>query len=369
MFAIGRNHPAVREALNERARRATCPISCRWTSRCSPACSPNACSASCPSSTRCSSPIPAPRRSRPRSNSRARATGRPGIVYCSDAFHGLTYGALSMNGDNDFPQRLRAAVRRAASKFPSTISPRSSARWRRGRCAAFIVEPIQGKGVNMPDRRPISPTRRGFAANTARCSSPTKSRPASAAPAASSRSSIGDVEPDMVLLAKALSGGHVPVGAVLTRKSHLRQGVQPHGPRRRAWLDLRQERSRHGGRHRHARSARIGTAHRQCARAPARGCSRTSRRMAQRYELVKAVRGKGLMIGVEFGPPQSLEAQGGVERARGREQRPVLPADHHSAVQASTRSSLRSPATAAIRSSCCRPLIDRRRLRLDRARL
>ncbi len=28
-----------------------------------------------------------------------------------------------------------------------------------------------------------------------------------------------NVEPDMVLLAKALSGGHVPVGALLTRKS------------------------------------------------------------------------------------------------------------------------------------------------------
>jgi ornithine--oxo-acid transaminase len=29
--------------------------------------------------------------------------------------------------------------------------------------------------------------------------------------------------------------------------------------------------------------------------------------MAQRYELVKTVRGKGLMIGIEFGPPQSLK--------------------------------------------------------------
>src|SRR5256886_14498330 len=27
------------------------------------------------------------------------ATGRPGIVYCNHAFHGLTYGALSLNGD------------------------------------------------------------------------------------------------------------------------------------------------------------------------------------------------------------------------------------------------------------------------------
>src|SRR6478672_11603573 len=30
------------------------------------------------------------------------ATGRPGIVYCSHAFHGLTNGALSLNGDDIF---------------------------------------------------------------------------------------------------------------------------------------------------------------------------------------------------------------------------------------------------------------------------
>ena len=30
------------------------------------------------------------------------ATGRPGIVYCRQAFHGLTYGSLSVNGDPVF---------------------------------------------------------------------------------------------------------------------------------------------------------------------------------------------------------------------------------------------------------------------------
>ena len=65
-----------------------------------------------------------------------------------------------------------------------------------------------------------------------------------------------NVEPDMVLLAKALSGGHVPVGALLTRKSHLRQDLQPDGPRGRARLDLCEERSGDGGRHRHARGDR-----------------------------------------------------------------------------------------------------------------
>ena len=56
------------------------------------------------------------------------------------------------------------------------------------------------------------------AASTALCSLPMKSRPGSAAPAVSSPCEHWGVEPDIVLLAKSLSGGHVPVGAVLTRK-------------------------------------------------------------------------------------------------------------------------------------------------------
>jgi len=30
------------------------------------------------------------------------ATGRPGILHCAHSFHGLTYGSLSMNGDDIF---------------------------------------------------------------------------------------------------------------------------------------------------------------------------------------------------------------------------------------------------------------------------
>jgi ornithine--oxo-acid transaminase len=77
------------------------------------------------------------------------ATGRPGLVFCDHAYHGLTNGALSLNGDAVFrdgfepllpdciciPFNDLAALERALSSR---------------KIAAFIVEPIQGKGVNMP---------------------------------------------------------------------------------------------------------------------------------------------------------------------------------------------------------------------------
>ncbi len=38
------------------------------------------------------------------------ATGRRRIIYCDHAFHGLTTGSLSVNGSEEFRQRLRPAA-------------------------------------------------------------------------------------------------------------------------------------------------------------------------------------------------------------------------------------------------------------------
>jgi ornithine--oxo-acid transaminase len=78
------------------------------------------------------------------------ATRRPGIVYCSHAFHGLTYGSLSLNGDENFragfgpllPQCFEIAFNDLAA-LEQALASRS--------IAAFIVEPVQGKGVIIPD--------------------------------------------------------------------------------------------------------------------------------------------------------------------------------------------------------------------------
>ena len=111
----------------------------------------------------------------------------------------------------------------------------------------------------------------------------------------------------MVLLAKALSGGHVPVGAVLMRKwifdkvfNRMDRAVV-HGSTFSkndlamaagiATLEVlkAERRDRERGADGRAAGARA------CPRSPSS------------YELLKDVRGKGLMIGVEFGAPSSLK--------------------------------------------------------------
>jgi ornithine--oxo-acid transaminase len=114
-----------------------------------------------------------------------------------------------------------------------------------------------------------------------------------------------NVEPDVVLLSKALSGGHVPVGALLTRKNifdkifNQMDRAVVHGSTF-AKNDL-------------AMAAGIATlevleAEKLIDQAAKRGAELrlALTRLVPGYELMKEVRGKGLMIGVEFGQPKSL---------------------------------------------------------------
>jgi ornithine--oxo-acid transaminase len=231
------------------------------------------------------------------------ATGRPGIVYCDHAFHGLSYGALSLTGDQNFRAGFGPLLPDCTSIPFNDLAALEKALSTR-QVAAFVVEPIQGKGVNMPSDEFLP----GAAALCRRYGT--------LLVADEIQTGIGrtgrflacehwNIEPDMVLLAKALSGGHVPVGAVLTRK-HVFDKV----------FNQMDRAVVHGstfGKNDLAMAAGIATlevikAERLVENAARRGAELrlALTRMVPGYELMKEVRGKGLMIGVEFGPPKSL---------------------------------------------------------------
>jgi ornithine--oxo-acid transaminase len=231
------------------------------------------------------------------------ATGRPGIVYCSHAFHGLSYGALSLTDDPNFRlgfEPLLPGCTPIAFNDLAALERALSSK----QVAAFIVEPIQGKGVNLP-------TDEFLPGALSLCR-----KYGTLLIADEIQTGIGrtgkflavehwNVEPDMVLLAKALSGGHVPVGALLTRKNifdrifNQMDRAVVHGSTF-AKNDL-------------AMAAGIATldvikAENLIEKAAKRGAElqMALTRLVPGYELMKEVRGKGLMLGVEFGPPKSL---------------------------------------------------------------
>jgi len=232
------------------------------------------------------------------------ATGRAGIAYCSHAFHGLTYGALSLNGDEVFRRGFEPLLPDCVCVPFNDLAALDRALSGR-RIAAFVVEPIQGKGVTLPNEDYLKGVqdlcRRHetlFIADEIQTGIGRTGRFLA--------SEHWDVEPDMVLLAKALSGGHVPVGAVLMRKwvhdkmfNRMDRAVV-HGSTF-AKNDL-------------AMAAGIATLEVLKAERVTENAARTGDRLLRElsalkgnYELLKDVRGKGLMIGIEFGTPRSLK--------------------------------------------------------------
>ncbi|MGI4813704.1 MAG: aspartate aminotransferase family protein [Janthinobacterium lividum] len=231
------------------------------------------------------------------------ATGRAAVAYCSHAFHGLTYGALSLNGDaiyRDGFGPLLPECREVAFNDLAALD----ALLRKRDVAAFIVEPVQGKGVHLPAADYLAEAlklcrRYGtlFIADEIQCGLGRTGRFLAL--------EHWGIEPDMVLLAKALSGGHVPVGAVLGRAAIFDKVFDR--------IDRAVVHGSTFAKNDMAMAAGIATLEvleneRLIEHAAQMGTRLLARfqPMVGRYEMLKEVRGLGLMLGLEFGAPRSL---------------------------------------------------------------
>jgi len=232
------------------------------------------------------------------------ATRRSKIVYCEHGFHGLTYGALSLNGEEMFRRGFEPLVGDCVA-VPFDDLEAMARVLSAGDVAAVIVEPIQGKGVIIPADGYLP----GVAALCRRHGALLVADEIQTGLGRTGRFIACEhwgVEPDMLLLAKALSGGYVPVGAVMCRRwifdkvfDRMDRAVV-HGSTF-SKIDL-------------AMAAGLATLavieeERLVEQAAHRG-ERLIEGLRARLagnEFVKTVRGKGMMIALEFGPPRSLK--------------------------------------------------------------
>jgi ornithine--oxo-acid transaminase len=228
------------------------------------------------------------------------ATGRSRILYAEHAFHGLTLGSLSLNGDENFREGFGPFV---PGCEPVAFGDRDALRdaLSSGEVAAFIVEPVQGKGVN------IAPE--GYlAAAQALCREHGALFVCDEVQTGLGRTGRffalehWGLDPDMICVAKALSGGFVPIGGVLVSAA-VRDRV----------FDGMERGVRHGstfGGNDMAAAAGIATLRvlereRLVERAASLGelLLGLTRPLVERYEIVRDVRGLGLMWAIELGPP------------------------------------------------------------------
>ena len=231
------------------------------------------------------------------------ATRRSKIVYCEHGFHGLTYGSLSINGDESYKEGFGTLLPDTVRIPFDDLDALENAL--RGRdVAAFFVEPIVGHGVLIPSDDYLP-------AAAALCK-----KYGTLFVADEVQTGLGrtgrflalehwGVEPDLVLMAKSLSGGFVPVGAVACRKWVFD-----------AVFDRMDRMAVHGStfsKNNLAMAAGLATLEvldeeRLVENAALVGGQILDdlRALIPRFEFLKEVRGKGLMIALEFGRPSSL---------------------------------------------------------------
>ena len=231
------------------------------------------------------------------------ATKRPRILHADHSFHGLTNGALSLNGGAEFRAGFGPLLP-GCDAVPFGDLQLLERELRRGDVAAFVVELIQGKGVYMADDAYWSGVqelcrRHGtlFVADEVQTGLGRTGK-------LWAHEHYG-LEPDMVTVSKALSGGYVPVGATLCSADVFDRVYSK--------MERAVVHSTTFGRNQLAMVAGLATLQTlddeglvERAGAAGEAFTRALEPRVERDERVPEVRGKGLMIGLEFGEPSSL---------------------------------------------------------------
>src|SRR5487761_804605 len=142
------------------------------------------------------------------------STGRGRIVFARHGFHGLTTGSLGVNGSAEFRRGFDPLL--PDTPIPLGDLDALAAELRRGDVAALIIEPIQGKGVHMPPAGFLTAAAELLHEHGALliCDEVQSGFGRSGTFFAYQHE---EVVPDIVTVAKALSGGFVPVGAMLAK--------------------------------------------------------------------------------------------------------------------------------------------------------
>ncbi len=234
------------------------------------------------------------------------ATGRPRLISCESSFHGVTLGPLSLVGDEFFKEGFGPLLPGCAS-VPFGDLEALERELAAGDVAAFFVEPIQGRMVTLPPD--------GYLAGAQELCR----RHGTLFVLDEIQTGLGrtgrwfalerwGLEPDFVLVGKALSGGYMPTAAMVTTREIFQRAV---GALERCYVHQSTY-----GRNRLSMAAGLATLRvierdRLLENAARTGALLRDElaELRARHEILSEIRGEGLMIGIELGLPKGRMAR------------------------------------------------------------
>ncbi len=233
------------------------------------------------------------------------ATGKKRVLSLESAFHGLSIGSLSLMGCESFTDGFGPLMHEWDTRIPLDDIASLERELSKRDVAAFVIEPVQGKGCKFPKtdffgRAQELCRKYGtlLVSDEVQCGLGRTGR------------MFGfqhwNLEPDIITLAKTLSGGYVPCGAIVTRRDIYQKTFSR--------MDRCVVHSTTFGRNNLAMAcglAALEVIDREhlIERAATMGAKLIERVDALRtkHSFIKEVRGKGLIIAIEFHEPSELK--------------------------------------------------------------
>ena len=237
-----------------------------------------------------------------------KATGKKRILFLEHAFHGLSTGSLALNGNKEFTNGF-------GELLPGTcaikLGDNEALRYEllKGDVAAFILEPIQGKGVNLA-------TKQYYLEAQALCQQHGALLIIDEVQTGMGRTGKWfahqhwGLQPDIVTVSKALSGGFIPIGAICYNQNIYKKVFRS--------MEECVVHSNTFGRNIMACAAGLAAIdiienEKLIENAIKMGgvLKKEISAMIPRFEMLREVRGQGLMLAIDFAEPQSLKLRAG----------------------------------------------------------
>ena len=230
-------------------------------------------------------------------------TKRSKIISMDGGYHGLTYGAMSITKTPHFQDGFGPFL-------PDTdvigFGDIQALEQKLKNCdvAAFIAEPVIGHGVNIPDEN-FFPKAQELCHKYGTLFIMDEVQTGFGRTGKMFAYQHWNLEPDIVTMAKALSGGYVPCGAFITTREIHQSVFSP--------LDNCVKHSTTFGRNNLAMVCGLATIHVLESEAMIENCAKMGKyiieklnALKEKHTYIKEVRGLGLMIAIEFQEPKGI---------------------------------------------------------------
>ena len=301
------------------------------------------------------------------------ATGRKRVISLEGAFHGLSLGSLSLMGCESFTEGFGPLMDEWDTRIALDDIDSLERELAKGDVAAFVIEPVQGKGCKSP-RTDFFNRAQELCRKHGTLFIVDEIQTGLGRTGKMFGFQHWNLEPDIITLAKSLSGGYVPCGAIVARREIYQKTFSR--------MDRCVVHSTTFGRNNLAMACGLASLEVIEKENLVENSARMGELLMQKidalrakHSFIKEVRGKGLIIAIEFHEPKEFKLKMAwkllhkvdkVLFAQMVVTPDVQPASHSHAGGRTRHGRGENPAAANHRREGSRYVRERARLRFDR---